>query len=74
MSRLPNVTAKELVRALKRAGFAEDGQRGSHLYLWHAEKKLLTTVPMHGGDIKRSLMKRIIKQAGLSEAQFQELL
>jgi len=74
MSRLPNLTAKELVQALKRAGFVEDGQRGSHLYLWNVEKKLLTTVPMHSGDIKRSLMKRIIKQAGLTEGQFRNLL
>lgn len=74
MNRLPNVTAKELVKALKRAGFVEDGQRGSHLYLWHVEKKLLTTVPMHSGDVKRSLMKRIIKQAGFTEKQFREFL
>ena len=74
MSRLPNVSAKKLVQILKRAGFVEDSQRGSHLYLWHPEKSLITSVPMHPGDVKRSLMKRILKQAGLTEDQFRELL
>jgi predicted RNA binding protein YcfA (HicA-like mRNA interferase family) len=29
---------------------------------------------MHGGDVKRGLMKQILKQAGLSEAEFRKLL
>jgi len=29
---------------------------------------------MHGKDVKRSLMKEIIRQAGLTEDQFRELL
>jgi len=33
-----------------------------------------TTVPIHGGDIKRGLLKQILKQAGLSEREFRELL
>ncbi len=74
MSRLPTINARKVVATLKEAGFVEDGQRGSHLYLWHEEKKLLTTVPIHGGDIKRSLLKQIIRQAGLSEEEFRKLL
>ena len=74
MSRLPNLSAKNLVKALKRAGFAEDTQRGSHLYLWDEQKKILTSVPMHSGDLKRSLLKAIIKQAGLTESEFRKLL
>lgn len=74
MSRLPNLNARKIIQALKRAGFAEDGQRGSHLYFWHEEKKLLTSVPIHGGDVKRSLLKQIIRQAGLTENEFRKLL
>ena len=70
MSRLPNATARQLVQELKRAGFVVDGQRGSHLYLWHDGKRLITSVPMHPGDVKRSLLKHIIRQAGLSESEF----
>jgi len=35
MPRLPAITAKQAVRALKRAGFFEDRQRGSDLILIH---------------------------------------
>ncbi len=73
-SRLPGVTAREVVAALKRGGFRELHQKGSHLYLWHDGKKLLTGVPMHPGDMGRGLVKKIIKQAGLSEEEFRSLI
>ncbi len=34
MSRMPQVTAGEMVRFLKSQGFVEDRQSGSHLTLW----------------------------------------
>jgi len=74
MSRLPNLNARKVVGVLKHAGFVEDGQRGSHLYFWHAEKRLTTSVPIHGGDLKRGLLKKIIQQSGLSESEFRKLL
>ncbi|HEY4526482.1 MAG TPA: type II toxin-antitoxin system HicA family toxin [Candidatus Paceibacterota bacterium] len=74
MIRLPNLTAREVARALKRAGFVEDGQRGSHLFLWHDGKVAGTSVPMHPGDLRRSLLKQIIKQADLSEEEFRKYL
>ncbi len=72
--RLPTVTAKQVVAALKRAGFTEINQKGSHLYLWHDARKSLTGVPMHPGDLGRGLVKKILKQAGLTEEEFRSLL
>ncbi|MEP6833586.1 MAG: type II toxin-antitoxin system HicA family toxin [Gemmatimonas sp.] len=74
MGRLPTVTAREMVAALKRAGFEEDEQRGSHLRMWHPERKFITTVPIHPGDLPRPLVKAILKQSGLSEEEFRDLL
>jgi predicted RNA binding protein YcfA (HicA-like mRNA interferase family) len=74
MSRLPTVKPREAVAALKKAGFLEHHQRGSHLYLWHPAKHRMTSVPMHPGDLHRGLLKAILKQADLSEAEFRELL
>lgn len=56
MTRLPTLTARKLVAALKRAGFVEDRRRGSHLYLWHPVKRRATCVPMHGQDLGRDLV------------------
>lgn len=74
MTRLPTVDAAKFVRALKRAGFVLDGQKGSHLTLRHPSSQRQTTVPMHGGDLKRGLMKLILKQICMTEDEFRELL
>lgn len=74
MSRLPGVTPRELVAALKRDGFVERHQKGSHLYLWHPAKRRLTAVPMHPGDVNRKLVHAIVKQAGLTTDEFLKLL
>jgi predicted RNA binding protein YcfA (HicA-like mRNA interferase family) len=74
MSRLPAVRPRQAVTALKRAGFVEHHQKGSHLFLWNAQSRRMTTVPQHPGDLKMGTLRAIIKQAGLSEDQFRELL
>ncbi len=74
MTRLPTLTARKLVAALKRAGFEEDRWRGSHLHLWHPVKKLATCVPMHGQDVGRDLVRAILHQAGLTPDEFLKLM
>ena len=67
MSRLPQVTARELIRFLKSQGFIEDRQTGSHLTLWHPGRNVFATVPVHTGcDVGRGLAVRIIKNAGFT--------
>jgi predicted RNA binding protein YcfA (HicA-like mRNA interferase family) len=57
MTRLPQVTARELVRFLKTQGFAEDRQTGSHLTLRHETRRISVTVPVHTGcDVGRGLV------------------
>jgi predicted RNA binding protein YcfA (HicA-like mRNA interferase family) len=67
MARMPQVTARELVRFLKSQGFAEQRQSGSHLTLTHAGRRISVTVPVHTGvDIGRGLAVRILRDAGFS--------
>ena len=67
MSRMPQVTARELVRFLKTQGFSEDRQKGGHLTLWHEGRRASVTIPIHTGcDIGRGLAVRILKDAGFS--------
>lgn len=74
MSRMPQVTAREVVRFLKSQGFAEDRQSGSHLTLWHAGRNVAVTVPMHTGcDVGRGLSVRILKDAGFTVDLFLRL-
>ena len=69
---LPSLKARDVIRILKRLGFREDGQKGSHLLLVHSENGRRTVVPVHGGkDIKKPLLKKIIEEdAGLTIEEF----
>jgi predicted RNA binding protein YcfA (HicA-like mRNA interferase family) len=73
-ARLPNVSAKDAIRALERAGFVFQRQRGSHATLRHPVSRRTIVVPIHGGDLKRPLLKAILQQAGIGEAEFRALL
>lgn len=57
--------ARELVRLLKKDGWIEKSQNGSHLQLIHSTKKGKVTVPIHGGDIPKGTLNSILKQSGL---------
>ena len=70
MSRLPSVTSRELVAALLRTGFDTHHQSGSHLVLCHPT----TNRRIHTGDVDRGLLKKILKQAGLTEDEFRARL
>lgn len=71
MNRMPQVTARDLVHFLKAMGFVEDRQSGSHLTLWHPERKISVTVPIHTGcDIGRGLAVRILKDTGFSVEEY----
>ena len=61
------MTPKEMVRLLKKNGFVEVGQSGSHLKLINHETGKRTVVPVHGKDLTKGLEKAILKQAGLSK-------
>jgi len=74
MSRLPTVKPRQVVRALKRAGFEEHHQRGSHLYLRHPETRRMTSVPMHPGDLPRGTLRAILRQVEITTEAFAELL
>ena len=73
--RLPMLTAKEVVRTLLRAGFVQSRVSGSHCRLVHADDpSRKTTIPLHTGDLPRGTLRDILKQSGLTEAEFRELL
>lgn len=70
MSRMPQVQARELIAFLKRKGFVEDRQAGSHLTLWNEDRHVAVTIPVHGGSLGRGLAVRILKDAGFTVDEF----
>jgi len=74
MSILPILAARLVMRKLVRAGFRFMYTKGSHYFFHHPLKNRITSVPLHGGkDIGRNLLRKIIKQAGLSIEEFLRL-
>jgi len=69
---LPALRPKRLVAALKKAGFYEIRQRGSHLQLKRGN--LLVTVPMHTLDLERGVVRSILRQAKMSDHELKNLL
>ena len=74
--RLPRITASDALRALKRAGWYQARQKGSHIVLKHEDKP--------GGRVILSMHPRetllpktvasILEQAGLTVEEFIDLL
>jgi len=73
MTRLPVVSARECIRALEKAGFYISHQKGSHITMRRDEPFAKTVVPNHK-TLKRGMLKRILKDAGLSVEEFIELM
>ncbi len=76
MTKLPALTAGDVLRALHRAGFLVVRTIGSHCRLVHPDDpKRATTVPLHTGKtLKKGTVHGIIKQAGLTTEEFRQLL
>ena len=74
--RLPRVTPAELLRALRRAGWQEFRQTGSHCHLTHPEKPgRIVTVAVHAGQtVPVGTLKAILDQAGLTANELRDLL
>jgi predicted RNA binding protein YcfA (HicA-like mRNA interferase family) len=75
MSRLPQVTARQMLAALQRAGFITKRIKGSHHYLVHnSDPTRRTTVAVHSGDLPPRSVQDILKQAKISRDEFLRLL
>ncbi len=73
---LPAANARQVLAALKRAGFIVERVRGSHYILaLPGDPSRAVTVPFHGArDLKPGTLRNIIRQSGLTVEQFRELL
>lgn len=74
MSRLPVVTPRQLVRVLEKVGFEIDHQTGSHVVLWRRSDGARVVVPWHSRDLGWGLTLRIVKSAGLTRDEFEDLI
>jgi predicted RNA binding protein YcfA (HicA-like mRNA interferase family) len=74
MTVLPSVTGKELVAALRKAGFDVVRIKGSHHFLRHADGRT-SVVPVHAGEtIGPGLMSKILRDCDVTRDELHNLL
>jgi len=72
--KLPALTGKQIVEILKKAGFEEVRQKGSHVFLKHPDGRR-TVVPVHAGEtIGPGLLSKILKDVKLTKEEFYRLM
>ncbi len=73
MSRLPQVSGREIVAALKRTGWQVSRQRGSHVAMTKSGSIVSLSVPQHD-PVRRGTLHDILSKAELTADEFIELL
>ena len=72
---LPSLKPKQVIKALKKHGFALRRIKGSHHHLtFTGKRRYQVTIPVHNKDMKPGTLYSIIKQAGLTVDEFIDLL
>ncbi|MCX6678646.1 MAG: type II toxin-antitoxin system HicA family toxin [Methanothrix sp.] len=74
MPRLPPLSPKKVTAILEKKGFVLKKVTGSHYIFAHSETKRRVTVPFHSQDIARGTLLQILKDAGISREELQDLL
>jgi predicted RNA binding protein YcfA (HicA-like mRNA interferase family) len=73
VSKLPSVSGKACIKALKKAGFYQKRQEGSHIILRRDEPFGQVVVPDHQ-ELAKGTLRAIIRDADLSVEAFIALL
>lgn len=68
------LTAKEVIRKLRRAGFVFDRQaKGSHEVWYNPDTHRRVVIPNHPGTLPKGTLRAIVRESGLSIDEFMEL-
>lgn len=76
MSNVPQISGKEVIKALGKIGFQVSRQKGSHIRIIRIQDdvKQLVTVPNHKIIRKGTLLNGILKAINLSLDDFKKLI
>jgi predicted RNA binding protein YcfA (HicA-like mRNA interferase family) len=66
------ISRRDLVRCFKRLGFDGPYSGGKHEFMVRGDRTVRIPNP-HRGDIGKELLARILKQAGISRAEWEQL-
>ncbi|MEK7543683.1 MAG: type II toxin-antitoxin system HicA family toxin [Patescibacteria group bacterium] len=70
MPKLPAIRPRELVAKLKKLGFIEHHQVGSHLTMKNPITGSRAVVPMHLKDVKKGTLSALLREARVERDEF----
>lgn len=70
MPKLSPIKAPKLLKILRRLGFSEIRQKGSHLVLQHEDGRETVVLIHRGEEIGRGLLRKILRDINLSPKEF----
>jgi len=71
MPKLPIVSGRKLIKAMKKLGFVIVRQKGSHVFLQRGQDT--TVIPMHD-PLKKGTLSKILKQSNVPLEELLEIL
>ena len=71
MPKLPVISGRKMVRVLKKLGYEEKRQRGSHLMMIKGEKLI---VILNHKELRRGTLRNIMREANLTVGELITLL
>lgn len=74
MPKLPSLNPKKIIKILKEKGFILDRIKGSHHIYYHPETRRRVVVPMHKKELPKGTLLEILKQAGISKEELEDLI
>ena len=74
MPKLPPLTPQKVIKILEGKGFVLDRTKGSHQIFRNPETKRMVVVPFHKKDLPKGTLLEILKEAGISRDELEDLL
>lgn len=71
---MPKVyTPKVVIQKLKKLGFVEDRQSGSHRILYNPETKTRAVIPFHLKELPKGTFSAILKESKVTKEEFERV-
>lgn len=74
IAKLPRITGRKVISALRKAGFEVVRTKGSHHFMRHDDGRC-TVIPVHAGEsVGTGLMSKILRDCEMTPQEFSRLL
>lgn len=65
-------TPKQIIKKIKKLGFVDDRQSGSHKVFYNPVSKKRAVVPYHLKEVPKGTLSAIIRESGISKEDFEK--